>query len=100
LTYIQAQELVDQLQSSWKLIGAHHLAKSYLFLNFAQTMQAANKVAAVAEAAGHHPDFFISFKQLDLIIYTHKISGLAEADFILAAKIEKMMQEWDQAGRA
>lgn len=100
LTYVQAQDLLQQLPGDWKLIGAHHLAKGFLFQSFAQTMQAANKVAEVAEAAGHHPDFFISFKQLDLVIYTHKISGLTEADFVLAAKIEKMMTEWDQAGRA
>ena len=100
LTLAEAEHLLAELNQGWKLVGNHHLAKSFLFQSFPQTMQAANQVAQIAESAGHHPDLFISFKQMDLMIYTHKIGGLAEADFVLAAKLEQQLQQWDQAGRA
>ena len=56
-----------------------------------------NKVGAVAEEIGHHPDIYLTWGKVKINIYTHKVDGLTENDFVLAAKIEKMIQ--DECGK-
>ncbi|HYZ84659.1 MAG TPA: 4a-hydroxytetrahydrobiopterin dehydratase [Bryobacteraceae bacterium] len=80
--------LQDQLPF-WKVIEGHHLAKSFLFRNFKSGLEFVNRIGLLAEEEGHHPDLHLSWGKVDVEIYTHKIDGLSENDFILAAKIDQ-----------
>ena len=71
------------------MAGEHHLSKGYKFPNFAAALAFVNRVGAVAESEGHHPDISFGWGYAELKIYTHAIDGLTESDFILAAKIDK-----------
>ena len=81
-------ELLKQLDG-WEAVEEHHLSKAYKFPNFAGALDFVNRVGAVAEAEGHHPDIAFGWGYARLKIYTHAIDGLSESDFILAAKIDK-----------
>ncbi|MDB5224744.1 MAG: putative pterin-4-alpha-carbinolamine dehydratase [Candidatus Adlerbacteria bacterium] len=73
----------------WMLIDdSHMLAKEYHFKNFKQVMEFVNKVAAIAEDQGHHPDMSVSYDAVGIELTTHAIGGLSENDFIVAAKID------------
>jgi 4a-hydroxytetrahydrobiopterin dehydratase len=74
----------------WKVIAGHHLAKSFLFPDFKSALEFVNRIGALAEDQGHHPDLCLSWGKVDIQIYTHKIDGLSENDFILAAKIDEV----------
>jgi 4a-hydroxytetrahydrobiopterin dehydratase len=74
----------------WKVIEEHHLAKSFLFPDFKGALDFVNRVGVLAELEGHHPDLCLSWGKVDITIYTHKIRGLSENDFILAAKIDEI----------
>lgn len=85
-----AQEFLKQL-NDWSLIDeAHLLAKSFRFKDFAHTMEFVNKVAAIAEEEGHHPDLTVSYGAVTVELMTHAIGGLSENDFIVAAKIDEL----------
>jgi 4a-hydroxytetrahydrobiopterin dehydratase len=63
------------------------LHRQFTFRDFVTAMRFVNRMAEVAEAEGHHPDFTVHYRQVDVVIWTHAIGGLSENDFILAAKI-------------
>ena len=69
---------------------SYYLAKEYKFQNFIESQNFVNKIANVAEAEGHHPDISFGWGYCKVKIFTHAIKGLAESDFILAAKIDKI----------
>ena len=77
--------------SGWNLKGGY-LYKKFKFRNFIEAMKFVNSVAEVAESEGHHPDFCVHYNKVEFEIWTHAISGLSENDFILAAKINKIIQ--------
>jgi 4a-hydroxytetrahydrobiopterin dehydratase len=90
LTEAEAEELNKQL-NDWTLVdGGALLAKSFRFTDFKQTMEFVNKVAAIAEEQGHHPDMNVSYGGVTIELMTHAIGGLSENDFILAAKIDEL----------
>jgi 4a-hydroxytetrahydrobiopterin dehydratase len=68
----------------------HHLKKNYGFSNFRAAWDFVNRVGELAEQQGHHPDICFGWGKAEITIYTHKIDGLTESDFILAAKIDKL----------
>jgi len=78
---------------AWKVVDGHHLTKTFLFPDFKTALAFVNRVGAVAEAEGHHPDLCLSWGKVDAITYTHKIKGLTGNDFILAAKIDRAYLE-------
>jgi len=80
--------LLRQLDG-WEAVEEQHLAKDYKFANFADALAFVNRVGAVAEAEGHHPDISFGWGYARIKIYTHAIGGLSESDFILAAKIDE-----------
>ncbi len=84
----QAKKLLPQLNSTWKFNDANHLEAAYTFKTFHQALQFANKVGDLADEQGHHPDLYISWGKCNVEIWTHKIQGLSESDFILSAKID------------
>lgn len=73
----------------WKIVDEHHLVKTFLFPDFRQALDLVNRIGEVAEAEGHHPDLCLSWGKVEAQIYTHKIKGLTESDFVLAAKIDR-----------
>ncbi len=75
---------------NWKVIEEHHIAKSFLFPDFRQALDFVNRVGEMAEEQGHHPDLTLSWGKVDVVIFTHKIRGLSESDFVLAAKIDRL----------
>lgn len=82
-------ELLKQI-SGW-ILKDGHLFKKFKFKNFVEAMKFINSVADVAESEGHHPDFCVHYNKVEIEIWTHAINGLSENDFILAAKIDKIM---------
>lgn len=85
----RAQELLTQLDRSWQLNKEGHLERLYTFKDFAEALAFANKVGAIADAEGHHPDLYLSWGKCKVEIWTHKINGLTESDFYLAAKVDR-----------
>ena len=77
----------------WKLVDEHHLTKTFLFPDFKTALAFVNRAGEVAEAEGHHPDLCLAWGRVDVKTYTHKIDGLTESDFILAAKIDGVVLE-------
>ena len=86
----ELQKLQDELGSNWQVIDGHHLEKEYSFKNFAEALEFTNKVGALAEEIFHHPDIFLAWGKVKITIWTHKIDGLNEADFIFAAKADAL----------
>ena len=76
--------------SGWNVVDEHHLEKQYTFPDFKSALDFVNKAGAIAEAEGHHPDLFLSWGKVGVKTWTHKIDGLTESDFILAAKIDEV----------
>ena len=69
----------------------YHLEKSFKFKNFLDSQNFVNKIGEIAEKEGHHPDIFFGWGYAKIIIITHAIEGLSENDFILAAKIDQII---------
>ena len=88
LTPAQYAPLLGQV-SGWQVL-AHKLTRLYSFPNFAQGLAWVNRIGALAEAEGHHPDIFLAWGQVKVEIWTHAAGGLTEADFVLAAKIDRL----------
>jgi 4a-hydroxytetrahydrobiopterin dehydratase len=74
----------------WEAINEHHLSKSYSFPNFVTALAFVNRVGALAEEQGHHPDVYLGWGKVTVKIWTHKIDGLTESDFVLAAKCDQL----------
>jgi len=85
----EIQEFARQLQE-WSVIDEHHLKKDYQFKNFRETLDFIVRVGELAEEQGHHPDICFGWGKAEITIWTHKIDGLTESDFVLAAKIDKL----------
>jgi len=81
--------LQEKLGNGWQIINGHHLEKEYIFADFRQALDFTVKVGEVAENQGHHPDIYLAWGKVKLTIWTHKIDGLTESDFILAAKADQ-----------
>ena len=81
----------ELLGNEWKLVDSHHLEKTYRFDDFVQALAFTNKVGALAEEINHHPEISLTWGRVRLTIYTHKIDGLADADFIWAAKVDRLL---------
>ena len=93
----KTEELLAQLSPGWRLNPEGHLERVYPFKNFAQALEFANRVGAVAEAEGHHPDLHIAWGKCRVEIWTHKIQGLTESDFYLAAKADRAFESMPKA---
>lgn len=90
LSFEITQELLSELSKGWIIDKSGKLGKEYYFTNFIRAMEFANRVADLAETEGHHPDLTISWSKCVVQLWTHKINGLTENDFILAVKIDKL----------
>ena len=85
----EIKKFLDELQG-WEVVGEHHLKKVYDFKYFREALEFVNRVGELAEEQGHHPDIRFGWGRAEITIWTHKIDGLTESDFILAAKIDRL----------
>ena len=86
------QKLSTQLHD-WKVVDGRRLNKTFTFPDFQKGLDFVNRAGAVAEAEGHHPDLCLAWGRVDAVIYTHKINGLTESDFVMAAKLDRAFFE-------
>lgn len=87
------QRLSNELDNGWKTIVGHHLEKQYTFKNFLEALDFTNAVGAIAEQQGHHPEITLTWGKVTIRIWTHKIDGLTESDFVLAAKADRALPQ-------
>ena len=85
------QELHRQLGNGWYLIDEHHIEKEFQFQTFREALEYVKKVGELAEEQGHHPVILLDFHKVKLTVWTHKVDGLVESDFILAAKADSLV---------
>jgi 4a-hydroxytetrahydrobiopterin dehydratase len=85
----EIDKLLPQL-AGWEVINLHHLRKTYQFEDFRQSLEFVNRIGELAESQGHHPDICFGWGKAEVTIWTHKIDGLTESDFVLAAKFDKL----------
>ena len=87
----ELETLLKELGGDWAVVDGHHLEKTYRFKNFRDAMAFAVKCGMVAEVEAHHPDLYVAWGKVKAIIWTHKIDGLTESDFVLAAKLDELL---------
>lgn len=85
----ELENLVKEVPQ-WRVVSGHHLMREFKFPDFKQALAFVNKVGNIAEEQGHHPDIFLTWGKAEVTTWTHKIDGLTESDFILAAKIDRI----------
>jgi 4a-hydroxytetrahydrobiopterin dehydratase len=85
--------LLQKLGAGWQVANGHHLEKTFKFPDFKQALAFTNKIGEIAESIGHHPDIYLTWGKVRLEIFTHKVNGLTENDFVLAAKFEAAQQK-------
>ncbi len=74
----------------WTVTNEHHIHRAFKFPDFVQALAFVNKVGALAEEQGHHPDILLTWGKAEITLWTHSINGLSESDFIMAAKIDRL----------
>jgi 4a-hydroxytetrahydrobiopterin dehydratase len=84
----EIKKLQRKIGADWNVVEEHHLEKSFSFKDFRQSLDFTNRVGELAETQGHHPDIYLGWGKVKLTIWTHKIDGLTESDFIFAAKVD------------
>jgi 4a-hydroxytetrahydrobiopterin dehydratase len=85
----ELEKLTEQVPH-WRVVNAHHITRVFTFPDFRQALDFVNKVGELAEQQGHHPDIMLTWGKAEITTWTHKINGLTESDFILAAKIDQL----------
>ena len=93
----RATQLLSELGDGWGLNESGHLEKLFVFKNFVEAIGFANTIGDIAEAEGHHPDLHVGWGRCGVEIWTHDINGLAESDFVLAAKVDRAHNQRVQA---
>jgi 4a-hydroxytetrahydrobiopterin dehydratase len=81
---------LHQQVPAWNVVNEHHLTRNYAFPDFRKALDFVNRVGEVAEQQGHHPDILLAWGKAEVTLWTHKIDGLTESDFIMAAKIDEL----------
>ncbi|MGD0090724.1 MAG: 4a-hydroxytetrahydrobiopterin dehydratase [Planctomycetota bacterium] len=84
-------ELQRQLGNGWNVVNEHHLEKEFRFPDFRGALGFTNKVGELAESVAHHPDIHLAWGKVNVTIWTHKIGGLSEADFVFAAIVDELL---------
>ncbi len=89
LTAEEIKPLLDQLEG-WSVIDNHHLQKLVQFPDFKTALDFTNQVGTLAEEEDHHPDIYLAWGKVELTLWTHKIDGPTESDFVMAAKADQI----------
>jgi 4a-hydroxytetrahydrobiopterin dehydratase len=91
LTHAEIAPYLADLGEGWEVVDDHHLRKEYRFRNFREALDFTNRVGELAEQVGHHPDIELAWGRVAITVFTHKIGGLHEADFVFAAKADRAL---------
>jgi len=86
----ELRDLESQLGNGWEVVDEHHLEKEYRFDNFVDALAFTHRVGELAESVNHHPDIYLTWGKVRLEVWTHKIDGLTESDFVWAAKADRL----------
>ncbi|HYU45386.1 MAG TPA: 4a-hydroxytetrahydrobiopterin dehydratase [Terriglobales bacterium] len=88
----ELEEIYHQLpeHTEWTVLNERHIVRGYKFPDFRTALAFVNRVGALAEEQGHHPDIVLTWGNVEITIWTHAVNGLTESDFILAAKIDRL----------
>ena len=92
LTEKEINKFLVELEDGWKVHENKKIKKKYLFRNYNNAILFSNQIANLAEKEGHHPFIHINYKEVVIILFTHKINGLHKNDFILAAKCDLVIK--------
>tara|TARA_B100001996_G_scaffold250510_1_gene194262 strand:+ start:702 stop:1037 length:336 start_codon:yes stop_codon:yes gene_type:complete len=90
LTEDRISELLPGLSQEWGIIENHHLQREWSFPDFVSALEFVNVAGGICEDEGHHADFEVGWGRVNATIWTHKIDGLTESDFFLAAKFDRI----------
>jgi len=82
--------LAQQVAAGWRVVNEHHLEREFKFPDFLSALKFTNRVGALAEMQNHHPDIYLAWGKVKLTLWTHKIDGLTESDFVFAAKVDQL----------
>jgi 4a-hydroxytetrahydrobiopterin dehydratase len=85
------RKLAGELDRGWRVVGERQLEKEYPFKDFREALEFTNRVGELAEAEQHHPDIYLAWGKVKLTLWTHKVNGLTESDFVLAVKADKLL---------
>ncbi len=86
----EIEKRAKELDPNWQVVDEHHLEREFKFDDFRQALDFVDEVGELAEEQGHHPDIYLSYGKVKIQLWTHKINGLHENDFIMAAKIDAL----------
>ena len=92
LSEAEASDLHTQLDPGWSREANRSIKRSLAFRNFQDAFGFATRVALLAESEGHHPDFEVGWGRVSLLLTTHAAGGLTPNDFIVAAKVDRMVE--------
>ncbi|NLF31480.1 MAG: 4a-hydroxytetrahydrobiopterin dehydratase [Planctomycetes bacterium] len=84
------KRLQNELDPAWVVVDEHHLQRRFEAADFREALDLTNRIGDLAENENHHPVICLSWGYAEVTIYTHRIDGLTESDFILAAKIDQL----------
>ena len=87
----ELNQLMGRLGGGWRVVDEHHLEKDFRFPDFREALDFTNGVGELAEDQGHHPDIYLAWGKVKITIWTHKINGLTESDFVFAAKSDTLI---------
>ena len=86
----EALKKLHRSTPAWTVVKEHHIQREFTFPDFKRALDFVNRVGALAEEQGHHPDITLAWGKAGVTLWTHKIDGLTESDFIMAAKIDRI----------
>ncbi|MCY4636716.1 MAG: 4a-hydroxytetrahydrobiopterin dehydratase [Acidobacteria bacterium] len=90
LSVAELEDFRRKLGGDWSVVEQHHLEKVYKFDDFRQALDFTSRVGEMAEEQDHHPDIYLTWGRVKITIWTHKIDGLTESDFVFAAKADAL----------
>ncbi len=93
LTIEETKPLESGLDPAWEVVDGHHLDRQFSFGNFRESLDFVNRIGEMAEDQGHHPDLLLAWGKVGVTVWTHKIDGLTESDFIFAAKCDLLFRQ-------
>jgi len=93
LTADEIAPLRAQLEDGWQVEEGIRLVRTFTFKDFLEAVHFVNAIAPVAEEEGHHPNLWVRWGEVQVLLWTHKIDGLTESDFVMAAKIERLYHQ-------
>ena len=86
----EALAALQKQVDGWQVVDEHHIVKRFTFPNFITALHFVDRIGALAEEQGHHPDLYLTWGNVEVKLWTHAVKGLTESDFILAAKIDQL----------